>query len=77
MSHLPQPAPLLLAAPATPAVEIELLENGILGAPRSCGRLVLPLRQLVAGGKVSGERRLEGEGTSAKVQLDAAFKYYF
>ncbi|KAI3425058.1 hypothetical protein D9Q98_008436 [Chlorella vulgaris] len=58
-------------------VEIELLENGILGAPRSCGRLVLPLRQLVAGGKVSGERRLEGEGTSAKVQLDASFKYYF
>ena len=46
------------------------------GGASSCGSLSLPLRKLVGGGRVEGQRRLEG-GAGAVVQLEAQYKPYF
>lgn len=40
------------------AVEVELRQDGWLGA-KSCGRVRLPLQEVVAAGKVEGQHRLQ------------------
>lgn len=79
-STRPSSQPRLTAPCSTPpgAVELELLQHNWMGGVSSCGRLALPLGPLLAGERVSGERRLEGGGLPrVRLQIDAHFRPYF